>query len=147
MAGVTASITSPDLEKQVELLNPVTVDRIVNKRAFPAMKSSVQNMHIGFRDVAAVDTGFYRDTLKMEMKWMASRTILHGAVRTFAKSGGGFPYPRALEDSVRYHYRSTRRQGQRTAGQVAKMFLNRMPLYKKLFNSAARLITNDLAVK
>ena len=147
MAGVTAAITSPDLAKQVKLLEPANVNRVVNKHAFPAMQNSVRSMLAGWKDVAAVDTGFYKGTLKMEIKSMAGGRILHGAVRTFAMSPGGFPYPRALEDSVRYHYRSTRRQGRRTAGQVVKMYLARIPAVRKLFVKASDLIVKDLAVK
>ena len=147
MAGVTASITSPDLAKQVELLGPANVERVVNKHAFPAMQNSVRSMLAGWKDVAAVDTGFYKGTLKMEIKSLASGRILQGSVKTFAMSPGGFPYPRALEDSVRYHYRSTRRQGRRTAGQVIKMYQARIPTVRKLFIKASNLITKDLAVK
>ncbi len=147
MAGVTASITSPDLTKQVKLLGIVNVNRVVNKHAFPAMQNATKSMLAGWRDVAAVDTGFYKGTLKMEIKSLASNRILQGSVKTFAMSPTGFPYPRALEDSTRYHYRSTRRSGQRTAGQVIKKFLTRLPLYKKQFNRAGDKIVKDLAVK
>ena len=147
MAGVTASFTSPDLTKQVALLNPVNVNRVVDKRAFSAMQMSVRSMHVGFKDVAAVDTGFYKGTLKMEIKKLAGGRIIQGSVKTFATSPAGFPYPRALEDSVRYHYRSTKRSGQRTAGQVSRMFLARIPTYNKLFIAANNLIVKDLAVK
>jgi hypothetical protein len=147
MAGVTAAITSPDLAKQVKLLGIDNVNRVVNKHAFPAMQMSVRSMLAGWKDVAAVDTGFYKGTLKMEIKSLASGRILQGSVKTFAISPGGFPYPRALEDSVRYHYRSTRRQGRRTAGQVVKMYLARIKVVRKLFIKASDLIVKDLAVK
>lgn len=146
MAGVTAAITSPDLAKQVKLLNPVHVNRVADKHAFSAMQMSVRSMLTGWKDVAAVDTGFYKGTLKMEIKSLASGRILQGAVRTFAMAAG-FPYPRALEDSVRYHYRSTRRQGRRTAGQVIKMYQARIPAVRKLFVKANDKIVKDLAVK
>ena len=147
MAGVTSSISSPDLAKQVVLLGPVNVNRVTDKHAFSAMQMSVRSMHTGFKDVAAVDTSFYKNTLKMEVKSFSAGSILQGSVKTFARSPAGFPYPRALEDSVRYHYRSTKRQGQRTAGQVARMFLNRIPVYQKLFAAAGDKIVKDLAVK
>ena len=147
MAGVTAAITSPDLAKQVKLLGPANVNRVANKHAFSALQMSVRSMLAGWKDVAAVDTGFYKSTLKMEIKSLASGRILQGSVKTFAMSPGGFPYPRALEDSVRYHYRSTRRQGRRTAGQVVKMYLARIPGVRKLFVKASDLIVKDLAVK
>ena len=147
MAGVTASITSPDLTKQIALLNPVNVNRVVDKRAFSAMQTSVIIMDVGFKDVAAVESGFYKGTLKMEIKKLAGGRIIQGSVKTFATSPAGFPYPRALEDSVRYHYRSTRRRGQRTAGQLIKMFNNRKPQVDKLFIKANDNIVKDLAVK
>ena len=147
MAGVTASITSPDLAKQIILLSPANVNRVVNKRAFPAMQSSVRLMLTGWKDVAAVDTGLYKATLKMEIKSLASGRIIQGSVKTFAVSRAGFPYPRALEDSTRYHYRSTRRRGQQTAGKVVKMYQARIPQVNKLFISANNKIVLDLAVK
>ena len=147
MAGVTAAITSPDLAKQVKLLSPVHVNRVADKHAFSAMQMSVRSMLVGWKDVAAVDTGFYKGTLKMEIKSLASGRILQGSVKTFAMSPGGFPYPRALEDSVRYHYRSTRRSGRRTAGQVIKMYQARIPAVRKLFIKANDKIVKDLAVK
>ena len=145
MTGVTASISSPDLNKQLVLLSKV--DSITNKHAFPAMQQSVKSMLAGWKDVAAVDTGIYRGTLKMDVKSLASGRIIQGSVKTFSMSPKGFPYPRALEDSVRYHYRGTRRRGQRTAGQVTRMFMSRIPIYKKLFAKAQRNIVKDLAVK
>lgn len=147
MAGVTASISSPDLEKQVQLLGSVNVNRVVNKHGFGALQMSVQQMITGWKDVAAVDEGFYKATLKMEVKEIAGGTIIQGAVRTFAMSPAGFPYPRALEDSTRYHYRSTKRRGQQTAGQVVRMFRNRLPQINKLFARAGNRIVKDLAVK
>ncbi len=147
MAGVTASITSPDLMKQVQLLGTRNVNRVTDKHGFSAMQMSVRSMIAGWKDVAAVDSGIYRGTLKMEIKPLAGGRILQGSVKTFATSSSGFPYPRALEDSVRYHYRSTRRQGQRTAGQVVKMFQARIPQINKLFIAANNKIVNDLAVK
>lgn len=147
MAGVTAAITSPDLAKQVKLLGIDNVNRVTDKHAFSAMQISVRTMLAGWKDVAAVDTGFYKGTLKMEIKRLASGRILQGSVKTFATSPAGFPYPRALEDSVRYHYRSTRRQGQRTAGQLIKMYQARIPAVRKLFIKANDKIVKDLAVK
>jgi len=147
MAGVTASVVSPDLMKQVQLLGPVNVNKVVNKQAMGAMQVSVRQMFTGWQGVAAVDTGLYKNTLKMEIKSIAGNRIIQGAVRTFAVSPRGFPYPRALEDSTRYHYRSTRRRGQRTAGQVVKMFRNKLPEINKLFIKANDNIVRSLVVK
>ena len=147
MAGATYSISSPDLTEQVKRLGVAEVERVVNKHAFPAMQRSVVSMKEGWKQVAAFKEGIYRGTLKMEIKEVAGGRFLQGSIRTFAMSPRGFPYPRALEDSVRYHYRSTRQQGRRTAGQVASMFKNRMPQYRKLFRKANDLIVKDLAVK
>ena len=147
MAGVTSSISSPDLTEQVKLLSAANVERVVNKHAFPAMQKAVVSMLSIWKNVAAVNTGLYKGTLKMAIRPLASGRILQGSVKTFAMSRTGFPYPRALEDSTRYHYRSTRREGQRTAGKVVKMFLSKIPLYKKLFIKASDLIVKDLAVK
>lgn len=147
MAGVTASITSPDLAKQIVLLSPVNVNRVVNKFAMGAMQVSIRQMFTGWQGVAAVDNGHYRNTLKMEIKSLAGGRIIQGAVRTFAVSPAGFPYPRALEDSTRYHYRSTKRRGQQTAGKVVKMFQNKLPEINKLFIKANDNIVKSLVVR
>lgn len=147
MAGIQATIESPDLTEQIKRLGAANVNRVVNKHAFPAMQKSVVNMWSGWKQIAPVKEGFYRGTLKMDIKEIAGGRILQGSVRTFAMSPTGFPYPRALEDSVRYHYRSTGQRGRRTAGQVVDMFNNRKPQFKKQFRKAQIDIVKDLAVK
>lgn len=145
MAGLTISIKSPDLKKQGILLKraPKKLDQSLGRN----MQTSVRMTHVGWRAVAAVKTGLYRNTLKPEIKTLASKTILQGAVRSFTRSPQGFPYPRALEDSTRYHYRSTRRRGQRTAGQVIKNFKRIVPTIRKLFKKGNDDLIKSLKVK
>jgi len=143
--SLNMTIEYPKVQQQIfKLMN---AEKRADKIAFPAMMASVRIMYVGWREVAAVDTSYYKNTLKMEVEHIAGTKFLQGAVRTFATSSRGFPYPRALEDSTRYHYRSTSRRGQRTAGQVARMFLNRRPLVLKQFASAGQKLVKDLEVK
>ena len=90
---------SPDLKRQVKLFD--NINKNVDRFSRPAMNNSVKIMLTGWRDIAAVDTGLYKNTLKTEVKTIASGRILQGAVRTFVASRTGFPYPRALENSTR----------------------------------------------
>lgn len=145
--GLSLNISSPDLTEQVKKFGAATVNKIIDRFSRPAMNNSVKIMLTGWRDIAAVDTGRYKNTLKTEVKTIASGRILQGAVRTFAASRTGFPFPRALENSVRYHYRSTKRQGQRTAGKLAMTFKANTPTVIKQFANANDKIVKALAVK
>ncbi len=142
--GLNITITAPKLKEQA--LKFSKIDASVKKHGTSAMNEAVRLSKNRWREVAAFETGLYQNTLQTEVKPIAGN-IIQGAVRTFAQSGRGFPYPRALEDSVRYHYRSTRRKGQRTAGQVTRMFLRLRPMINRLFNSAKDRIIKDLVVR
>lgn len=145
MAGLTISLRSPDLKKFGITLKraPKLLDKSISKN----MQTSVKMTKTGWRSVAAVATGRYRNTLKQGIRHLASKTILQGGVRSFTRSAKGFPYPRALEDSVRYHYRSTSRRGQRTAGQVIKMFKRIKPTVIRLFKAGNDAVIKSLKVK
>jgi len=143
--GLSLTVMSPDLKRQVKLFD--NINKIVDRFAKPAMNNSVKIMLTGWRDIAAVVTGLYKNTLKTEVKTIDSGRILQGAVRTFAASRAGFPYPRALENSTRYHYRSTKRQGQRTAGKLAMTFKANTPTVVKQFKGANDKTVKALAVK
>lgn len=145
MAGLTISFTIPDLKKQVFLFK--RAPKVYAKNIMEALQAGVKQTHTGWRDVAAVETGHYRNTLKPEIKSIASAKTIQGAVRSFATSTAGFPYPRALEESVRYHYRSTRRRGQRTAGKVVKMFLRLKPTIQKGIKAAVDKTVKSMVVK
>jgi hypothetical protein len=142
---LSLNIESPDLKAQV--MKFLQVDRIVDRRVKPAMQKSVALSHTGWRNVAAVDTGHYRNTLQSNIQSMAGGRIIQGSVKTFAVSPTGFPYPFALENSTRYHYRRTSKRGQQTAGQITRMFKRITPSINQHFFTAQILITNDLAVK
>ena len=142
--SLNITIKAPKIKVQQRKFSQV--DASTKKHATTAMNQSVRLTRAGWKEVAAVDTGLYKNTLTQEVKPIAGN-IIQGAVRTFAQSPTGFPYPRALEDSVRYHYRGTRRRGQRTAGQVTKMFKAITPTIVKLFAAARNKITGDMVVK
>ncbi|MCK5564539.1 MAG: hypothetical protein KAJ07_04780 [Planctomycetes bacterium] len=118
------NITSPDLVKQEALFEALQVFLPKKKRVTARQGGNL--LLLGWQEVAARDTGFYANTLDMEIKEIAGTTpITQTAVFTNARSSKGFPYPRALEESTRYHYQSTTRKGQSTAGQVSLMFKNK----------------------
>lgn len=139
------NIEAEDVVKQANKF--ANLRKIIDKHTFPAMQKSVNLMLAGWRDVAAVDTGFYRDGLKSGVQNVGGTSILQGFVATNARSRRGFPYPSALERSPKFHYRSTRRRGQQTAGQVSRMFLGLQPTLNKLFAEAQEKIIKDLQVK
>ena len=131
----TFDITSPDLVEQAQQFEALPA-LIVSELGKTATRSG-QILELGWQGVAARDTNFYANTLQMEITEIAGTLPeAQTAVFTNAHSEHGFPYPRALEDSVRYHYRSTARKGQRTAGQVNRMFKSKQApitvLFKKL---------------
>ncbi len=140
-----ATISAPDIDKQIALFG--NQNKIIERFTRSAMADSTKLMLAGWRDVAAVETEKYKNTLKMEVKSIASGRILQGSIRSFARSDRGFPYPRALENSTIYHYRATKRRGQRTAGKLARAFLSTIPLVNKNFARASVKIVNALAVK
>ena len=94
---------------EAELDRLLTADAIRNSNAAAT----------AWRAVAAVDTGWYRGSITPKVRKISG--IIQAIASTNVRSANGFPYPRALEDSSRYHYRRTSRKGQQTAGQVAKV--------------------------
>jgi len=70
-----------------------------------------------WKAISPIDTGRYRGSIQPRIRKIAG--IHQAAAGTGVRSATGFPYPRALEDSTRYHYRSTARRGQPTAGHAA----------------------------
>lgn len=142
--GLNITIEAPKLKVQAVKISKVNAS--IKKHGTNAMNAAVKLTKAGWRSVAAEETGFYKNTLQEEVKAIAGN-IIQGAVRTFAQSRTGFPFPRALEDSVKYHYRGTRRRGQRTAGQVTRMFKRLRPVIQRLFGSAQEKIIKDLVVR
>lgn len=89
----------------------------------------------GWQGVAAVDTGRYKGNIHDEIIEIPG-VLLQAKVSTNVTSPQGFPYPRALEDSERYHYRSTQRVGQKTAGKIVEMFKGMRDELNKLSGQA-----------
>lgn len=118
---------------------------IVEKHVRRAMKQGVTHYQVGWQAVAPVDTGAYRGGIKQEIKGVGME--IEGIISTSQRSPRGFPYPKALEESPRYHYRRTERRGQRTMGQVRKMVKREAHRVHKYFGSALGRIVKELAVR
>jgi len=124
----SATFQIPKLDEQIARL--AGFEEELGRRAQQGAQIGIGLAAIGWRDVAAFKTGLYRGSI-------ATRTApvtggFQGIAETHVRSARGFPYPRALEESTRYHYRSTARRGQQTAGQVAQMFKNLRPKLKQI---------------
>ncbi len=140
---VEYSVESEDISRQIDKLR--RYDGLYTKHITKAQSANVQQVHKRWWFIAPIDRGLYRRTLKKEVKRFVGGEIV-GIVGTDAMSKG-FPYPAALEQSPRYHYRSTGKKGQRTMGQVKKMLKKAGRRIDLEFRKAINRITKDLEVR
>jgi hypothetical protein len=127
----------PELDEFIEKL--AIPDAAVEAAALIPMKEASWFMEASWEAIAAIDTRRYVDSIESEVRSL-SGVILQAFASTDVTSPAGFPYPRALEDSERYHYRKTARAGQRTAGQIARMFKAIRPRLEEYANRAIQNI-------
>src|SRR3990172_448235 len=108
------SMTIPKLDSQIKLLlNYPTVWR---RHVIGMQQNNARLMKTGWQNVAARRTGLYVSRIMDQVRMVTGE--IHAVASTDVRSPRGFPYPLALEESTRYHYRSTGRSGQPTAGKV-----------------------------
>jgi hypothetical protein len=122
----------PELEKFGKKLSEAGNN--FNDLAYVDMRMAAEDMKLGWIEVGAIDTGFYIGNIEAEVRPIAS--VLQARAYTEVKSPAGFPYPKALEESTRYHYRATMRKGQETASQISKMFKELRPKLEKRIDAA-----------
>jgi len=133
----------PDLDKQITKLQGF--ERVFGQEARKLGKQTSILMRRGWRGVAAYETGHYRQSIDTRVEDIA-KTHVQAIAETDVRSSKGFPYPRALEESTRYHYRSTSRVGRRTAGQVTRVFKGLKGTFEKLQERMTETIINKLVV-
>ena len=108
----------PDVEVIIEGSDKLRQAMDNEQLTAPAIRKMMYHIAIllrrGAKERSPVDTG----KLLASLTYMVdSRPLPRFAiVSTDRLSPRGFPYPRALEDSPRYHYRRTARQGLPTKG-------------------------------
>ena len=119
-------------------------NRIANKHMRQAGLESVALLERKWKEVAPVDTGRYRSSIAGRVQVMGGNVV--GIVGTNVRSARGFPYPKALEESRRYHYRAGPRAGQYTMNRVKRLFKKTEATIKSKFNKAVRKVVKELEI-
>lgn len=104
-------------------------DKKLHDRTTNLGREAAGVMRLRWRGVAAVETGAYVNSIADEVTLPASN-IVDAKAFTTIRGLNGFPFPRALEDSTRYHYRATRFKGSRTAGKATKAIKKVWEIYR-----------------
>jgi len=131
------------LTEQVMKLN--RFPHYAGRRFKDAAEGSVKLLERNWKIVAPVDTGRYRASIAGRVKSVAGASVV-AVVGTNVTSARGFPYPYALEHSMRYHYRRGPRQGQFTFNRVRRVLKRAQGSIKRRFNKAVKLIVKDLEI-
>ena len=119
-------------------------NRIANKHMRQAGLESVALLERKWKEVAPVDTGRYRSSIAGRVSVQGGTVI--GIVGTNVKSARGFPYPAALEESRRYHYRAGPRAGQFTMNRVKRLFKRAQAAIEKRFGIARNKVIKGLEI-
>jgi len=120
-------------------------DVIAGRRFMVASEQSVKLLERNWKRVAPVDTGQYRASISGRVKSITGANVV-AVVGTNVRSERGFPYPAALEESTRYHYRRGPRKGQLTWLRVRRVLEQAKGTIKRRFNKAVKLIVKDLEI-
>jgi hypothetical protein len=139
---MSLSVSAPKLAPQI--LKLAGFEKEYERLAQRAQRENSILMRQGWREVAAYKTGHYRSKIRSEVRSIPGE--IHAVASTDVRSPRGFPYPRALEESTRYHYRSTSRKGQQTQGQVARKFRELKPQFDAKFKTMGDELARALAV-
>ena len=146
MTAPTYEIEVRGLTEQIRKLN--RFDHIAGRYFKEAAEGSVKLLERNWKIIAPVRLiggGRYRSSIAGRVKSIAGANVV-AVVGTDAVSDKGFPYPAALEESKRYHYRSGPRQGQFTFNRVRRVLKKARGSIKRRFNKAVRNIIKDLEV-
>lgn len=139
---ITYEVEVRGFDEQIRKL--ANFDRIANKHMRKAGLESVALLERKWKEVAPVDTGRYRSSIAGRVRIMGGSVV--GIVGTNVKSAKGFPYPAALEESRRYHYRTGPRAGQYTMHRVKRLFKRAEGSIKSRFNKAVKKVIKELEV-
>ncbi len=143
MTAPTYEIEVKGLTEQIMKLN--RFDHIAGRYFKEAAEGSIKLLERNWKMIAPVDTGRYRGSITGQVKSVAGANVV-AVVGTNVVSDKGFPYPAALEESKRYHYRVGPRQGQFTFNRVRRVLKKARGSIKRRFNKAVKNIIKDLEV-
>jgi len=119
-------------------------NRVANKHMRQAALGSVALLERKWKPVAAVHTGRYRSSIAGRVNIQGGTVV--GIVGTNVRSARGFPYPAALEESRRYHYRAGPRRGQFTMNRVKRLFKRAATAINRKFNAAVKKVIKELEI-
>ena len=139
----TYEIEIKGLTEQIRRLNRFEVTAFRHFKG--AAEQSVKLLERNWKMIAPVKTNRYRSSIHGEVKSVVGTDVV-AVCGTNVKSDKGFPYPAALEQSMRYHYRSGPRKGQLTYNRVARVLKWAQGSIKARFNKAVRNIVKDLEI-
>jgi len=128
-----------------QIIKLANFDTFAGVRFRRAGELAVYSLERGWKRLAPVDKGRYRSSITGRVKSVVGASIV-AVVGTNVTSDRGFPYPAALEESKRYHYRRGPRQGQFTYNRVRRVLKRARRSIKRLFNDAVKLIVKDLEI-
>ena len=131
------------LTEQIRKLNRFEVTAFRHFKV--AAEQSVKLLERNWKMIAPVKTGQYRSSIAGRVKSVVGTDVV-AVVGTNVRSDRGFPYPAALEQSMRYHYRSGPRKGQFTYNRVTRVLKRAQGTIKARFNKAVRNIVKDLEI-
>jgi len=120
-------------------------DTFAGIRFKQAGETSIKFLERGWKKDAPVDTGRYRSSISGRVKSVVGPNVV-AVVGTNVTSSRGFPYPAALEDGARYHYRRGPRRGQPTMGRVKRILKNARGTIQKTFDNAVKRLVKDLEI-
>ena len=118
-------------------------------RAFKeAAEGSIKLLERNWKKIAPVRLiggGRYRSSITGRVKSVVGTNVV-AVVGTNVTSAKGFPYPAALENSMRYRYRAGPRQGQFTFNRVRRVLKRARGSIKRRFNKAVKRVVKDLEI-
>jgi len=120
-------------------------DRVAYKHMRQAGLESVALLERKWKQIAPVDKGRYRSSIVGRVSTITGGNVV-GIVGTNVRSAKGFPYPAALEESRRYHYRAGPRRGQFTMNRVKRLFKRAVTAIKRKFNVAVKKVIEELEI-
>lgn len=140
---ITYEVKLKGFDEQIAKLK--RFDSIAQKHTRTATNKSVMLLERKWKIIAPVDTGRYRSSIAGRVRLMTGMETV-GIVGTNVRSATGFPYPAALEESRRYHYRRGPRRGQFTMNRVKRILKRARGAIKKEFNKAIKSIIKELTI-
>lgn len=130
------TVQTPGLEEQIVLLKKF--DLAALDELGQAMEQAVQVGAGGVKSVAPVDSGRLRSSITGQVVSVVAPHVM-GVIGTNVNRDG-FPYPRVLNSSDRYHYRAGPRKGQQTKGYFLAGYESVKESVLKLFAQAVDAI-------